>query len=108
MPPPDWSALVGSFVHGVYNITTHGFQEMGHDRITIETLESSLSKDAPELLEDYPDEDLGPCCLIPAWTPNNVPLHTVIGYGGDSPDVITVYSPPDLQQWESDFRTRRN
>lgn len=108
MPPSDWPALLASFAQGVYNVTIHGFQEMGRDQITIDTLESTLGRNAPELLEDYPDDYRGPCCLILAWTPNNVPLHAVIGYGGDSPDVVTVYSPPDLVIWEPDFRTRRN
>ena len=108
MPPPDFSGLMASFERGDYNITNHGFQEMGHDRVTVATLEATLSRDAPEIVEDYPYDERGPCCLILGWTPIGDPLHAVIGYNGDTPDVVTVYSPPDLNIWESDFRTRRN
>ena len=78
-----------------------------HDQVTIAALENTLGGDAPEIVEDYPNHHLGPCCLILAWTPSNVPLHAVVGYRGDIPDVVTVYSPPDSNEWESDFRTRR-
>jgi hypothetical protein len=96
------------FAQGLYSLTVHGFQEMRHDHITVATLEYALGRDAPELLEDYPDRDVGPCCLVLAWSRNNVALHAVVGYGGDYPDIVTVYSPPDLKIWESDFRTRRS
>lgn len=108
MPPPDFTALMASFDEGVYHLTIHGYQEMGHDNITIAALENALGRNAPELIEDYPDDDLGPCCLVLAWFPNNLALHAVIGYGGDYPEIITVYSPPDPNIWEPDFRTRRN
>lgn len=108
MPSRDFSALMAFFTQGVYHITVHGYQEMGHDHVTIATLENALGRDAPELLEDYPDHDLGPCCLVLAWRPNNVALHAVVGYGGDYPDIVTVYSPPDLKIWKPDCRTRRD
>jgi len=105
--PPDLQVLVGHFYRGVYNITTHGYSEMQNDGITVSLLEATLGVDEPEVIEDYPHDQWGPCCLILAWTPTQVPLHAVIGYGGDIPDVITVYSPPDTEVWEEDFRTRR-
>jgi hypothetical protein len=83
MLSPDLSELMDSFARGVYNVTIHGYQEKLHDQITIATLESTLGKDDPEVLENYPDNEQGPCCLVLAWTPKNVPLHAVIGYGGD-------------------------
>ena len=108
MPSLDLSELMEFFTRGDYNITLHGYEEMGHDHITVATLETTLGGDAPELVEDNPNDTRGPCCLVLAWTPNGVAFHALIGYGGDYPDVITVYSPPDLSIWEPDFRTRRN
>lgn len=107
MPPPDFAGLLALFEQGDYHITNHGFQAMGNDHVTVAILEASLGQDAPEIIEDYPDDDRGPCCLILWWTPIGEPLHAVIGYDGDRPDVVTVYSPPDPNIWESDFRTRR-
>lgn len=107
MPPLEWDILIGSFAQGVYNITKHGYEEMGHDHITVQFLEDALGRDAPELIEDYPNDYRGSCCLILAWSQGAVPVHAVVGYNGDLPELITVYSPPDLTIWESDFRTRR-
>lgn len=105
--PPDLQALMGYFGRGVYNITTHGYSEMENEGITVSLLEAALVDDEPEVIEDYPNGERGPCCLVLAWTPTQVPLHAVVGYGGDRPDVVTVYSPPDTEVWEDDFRTRR-
>ena len=74
---PDLQVLSRQFARGVYNISTHGFQEMESDGITISILEASLGQDAPEIIEEYPNHYLGPCCLILAWAPNGEPLHAV-------------------------------
>lgn len=106
--PPDWSTLIVSFAQGEYNITNHGYQAMGNDSVTIQVLEDALGRDAPELIEDYPGDERGPCCLILAWSQGGAPLHAVVGYNGDQHELITVYSPPDPTLWEPDLRTRRN
>jgi len=98
--------LVAFFSLGRYNITKHGFDEMGNDGVTTAYLESVIVDDQPDVIEDYPTDIRGPCCLVLAWDTIGQPLHTVIGYGGALPSVITVYRP-SATRWESDFRTRR-
>ncbi len=68
-----------------------------------EDLEEALCHDAPEIIEDYPDDVRGPACLVLGWADLARPLHVVVGYGdipgADVPvEVCTVYEP-DPRQW---------
>lgn len=104
----DLPSIVESFVNKQYNITKHAWFEMGNDEITVQMLVQALGFDVPEVIEDYPDNERGPCCLILAWTQNGRPIHACVGYGGDKPEVITTYRP-DLNplRWDSDYHSRR-
>ena len=106
MPPPLCVIRQG-FISGWYNITTHGYEEMANDGITVARLEAALGQDEPEIIEDYPNDERGPCCLILAWADPASPIHAVVGYGGDKPDLVTAYGPPNMDRWREDYRTRR-
>ncbi len=54
-----------------------------------------------EVIEDYPDDNPYPSCLV--YGDN---LHTVVGVGDDILFMITAYSP-DGVKWLEDLRTRR-
>lgn len=59
-------------------------------------LEDAICHDLPEVIEDYPDDLLGPACLVLGWLPSARPLHVVLGYGAAQDvviEVITVYEP---------------
>jgi len=61
-----------------------------------------------EVIENYPDDTPYPSCLIFKKVDER-PIHVVVAF--DSEDdfayIITVYEP-SLEEFESDFRTRRN
>jgi hypothetical protein len=76
--------------------------------ITEENVETAICRDAPAIVEDYPDDPRGQSVLVLGWAAPGWPLHVVIGYG-DTPDValdaITVYEP-DPRQWHTNYRVR--
>ena len=106
---PNLQTITAWFARGAYTITTHGSNEMGKDNVSVLELEWCLIDDEPEIIEEYPDDPRGPCCLILAWNQVGRPVHTCVGYGGTRPLVITVYRP-DLEpaRWENGFNTRRD
>ncbi len=60
-----------------------------------------------ELIEDYPDDVRGHSCLLFAYGDKTRPIHLVCSPKDEYLAIITVYLPkPD--QWEHDFRKRRD
>ena len=60
-----------------------------------------------EIVEQYLDDTPFPICLILGNCEVGKPLHIVIGLNaGVLCCMITVYRP-DLDKWESDFKTRK-
>lgn len=67
-----------------------------------------LCEDAPQIIEDYPQDSLGSCCLIWGQTNLNGRIgHVVCGNPPDS-RVITAYFPAETEpeKWEDDYRIR--
>ena len=88
---------------GDYEISLHADEERIADDLTIEQIESALSK--CELLEDYPNDPRGHSCLVLGFTDNDQPVHVVCGKTQQEKLVlITVYIPTE-PKW-SDPRTR--
>ena len=59
-----------------------------------------------EMIEDYPDDQYGPSCLILGFTAKRRPIHVQCSYPSRSVvKVITVYEP-DPEKW-TDFKIRR-
>src|SRR5438105_676580 len=71
--------------------TTHAHAEMEDDDFSAEDVLHALR--SGELLEDYPDEQRGACCLVNGLSQDNRPLHVVCTTGADVLGIITVYEP---------------
>ena len=59
-----------------------------------------------EIIEQYPDDYPYPSCLILGVSIKNKYLHIVIGQHDADLFLITAYFP-DINKWESDFKTRK-
>ena len=104
----DLSFIRRTFEVGAYNISVHGFTEMGNDYITTAALDRAIAFDMPEVIEDFPNNQRGASCLILAWIELDSPIHACIGYAGSHRLIITVYRPNlRPKAWSEDFRTRR-
>lgn len=104
----DLARIRQAFCQRIYQFTTTGGAKMLKLGLTAERIEEVICGDAPEIIDDYPDDTRGAACLILGWTDEARPLHVVVGYGADPDivnDVITVYEP-DPKQWYN-FRVRR-
>ena len=87
--------------------TTTGLPKMLKLGITAEDVENAVCRDDPEIIEDYPEDDRGPACLVLGWADLARPLHIVVGYGTTldvAIELVTVYEP-DRTQWYS-YRVR--
>jgi hypothetical protein len=105
--PLDLNAIVECFRVGRYFITTHGYEELDNDNITIEILEKAIGDDSPVIIEDYPQDRRGASCLISGWFEPNQSIHVVVGVTGDEPVVITAYKPNFRVFYPPDYRRRR-
>ena len=59
-----------------------------------------------DIIEQYPDDYPYPSCLILGMSVKNKFLHVVIGQHDSNLFLITAYFP-DIDKWESDFKTRK-
>jgi hypothetical protein len=103
----DLDRIREAFCQRTYLFTTTGFPKMRKLGLTSQELEDAICRDAPEVLEDYPDDERGPACLVLGWPDLVRPLHVVVGYGGPGVEieVVTVYEP-DRSEWHNS-RVRR-
>jgi hypothetical protein len=59
-----------------------------------------------EMIEDYPADSRGHSCLMMAVTAANRVVHVVCSPKDDYLAIITAYLP-SIEEWNRDFRTRR-
>ena len=59
-----------------------------------------------EMIEDYPEDVRGHSCLMMGRGAGGRPVHVVCALKHDYLAVITAYLP-SVEQWASDWRTRR-
>lgn len=59
-----------------------------------------------EIIEQYPEDDPFPSCLILGLTCDKRPIHIVMSDEGNGSRIITAYIP-DLDKWEEDLKTRK-
>ena len=64
-----------------------------------------LGYDAPEVIEDRPEDARGASCLILAWMADGEPIHVVVAYWAAIPRVVTAYRPSQ-EYFDADFKTR--
>lgn len=87
---------------GEYEISVHAEKERYAEDIMIHDIETAVCNG--EILEDYPDDQRGPSCLILGYSENR-PIHLVCGYTPmEWVRIITVYLPK-LPKWLNE-RTR--
>ena len=60
-----------------------------------------------EIIEFYKDDYPYPSALILGFKENKTGIHVVCAVGNDMLWMITAYYP-DINQWSSDFKKRRN
>lgn len=87
-----------------FRFTVHGAKEATADDFSVDEIRDAIMSESAEIVEDYPNEPRGPCCLILGWTRAGRPLHAVISYPLNVA-IITVYEPTS-DRW-LDPRTRR-
>ena len=100
------SALRPAINHGDYLWKKHCLVRLAERNISQdEALEVILDG---EVIEDYPDDEPYPSCLMFKEV-NGRPLHLVVALDLDDnfAYVITVYEP-SLDEFKPDYRTRRN
>jgi hypothetical protein len=95
------------FRTGNYSITTHGYEELDNDGITIEKLEYAIGNDDPEIIEIYPDDPRGESCLVIGWFEPDLPIHVCLGMSVAKPEIITAYRPSSIKFRPPDFKKRR-
>ena len=89
--------------HEHYEISFHAEKERYAEDITIYDLETAIFNG--EILEDYPEDQRGPSCLILGYSQDR-PIHIVCGYTpAQWIRIITVYLPMP-PKWIDD-KTRR-
>jgi hypothetical protein len=59
-----------------------------------------------EIIEQYPEDTPYPSCLISGTCLNGKSLHTVIGLNKDILCCVVTAYRPDLEKWETDYKTR--
>jgi hypothetical protein len=72
-------------------------------------MDKAICDDAPKIVDDYPEDPRGPCCLVAGMIDLARPLHVVVGYVNEPDlssdeeepyfDVITVYEPEGNRQY---------
>ena len=79
-------------------ITNHARQEADNDNLRLD--EICWSVNHGEVIENYPDDQPFPSCLIVGMAPNNDPIHSVWAYNSQKQIaiLITVYRP-DPDKW---------
>lgn len=59
-----------------------------------------------EIIRQYEDDKPFPSCLLLGMAVDNKYIHVVVASDGISIYIITAYYP-NLDEWESDFKTRK-
>lgn len=93
-----------AFRDGSYVITHHYLTRLLERGINLQDLGDGMRDGAPEVIEDYPDHHISPCCLILCQGPSGTWYHLLASYG-QVVHLITLYEP-DPTEWSEDFRRR--
>ena len=97
-------AIVTAFRDGGYTTTQHAVDQSFSRTLDLEDVEDGMREGTPEIIEDHPQDQRGPSCLILVRGPSGIAYHLVCSH---APDVrlITVYRP-DADRWSGDLRRR--
>ena len=72
-------------------LTRHGLEEALAEEISVDDIREAVVNGM--ILEDYPEHQRGPCCLMYGRTMNGRNLHVVVTKDTTPVVVITVYEP---------------
>ncbi len=97
--------IVESIKKRKVRITDHADEEACNDRLSFDEIFSSVL--VGEIIEQYPDDEPYPSCLIYGKNIRDEPIHSVWAYNREteSAALVTVYRP-DPERWV-DWRIRR-
>ncbi len=97
------SDIQTKITEGFFEFSKHAVDQSILRHITVEEIRQAFSNG--EIIEDYPDDNRGPSCLILGITKLGRPIHIQCSYPSRPIiKIITVYEP-DLNQWvENKFR----
>ena len=85
-------------------VTQHILMRCQQRNITYEEIKEVIRNG--DIIEEYPDDYPYPSCLILGMTIKGRRIHVVAGIGEDSLWLITAYEP-NPEQWDSEFRIRK-
>lgn len=97
--------LKAAIAAGRYYLGPHAGLRQWERDLSTDKLEEAFGADAPEIVEDYPDDPRGHSVLLLGMTEEGQLLHLVCKVT-DPVFAITCYEPdPDV--WYPDFKRRR-
>ena len=85
-------------------ITLHAARRLEQRGISINDVIACIMNG--EIIEQYPDDYPYPSCLILGYAISQTYLHVVVGSNMTTLWIVTAYYP-DLNNWESDYKTRK-
>lgn len=89
---------------GAHKLTIHAFERCVERDISPNEIRDAIL--SGEVIEDYPEDKYGPCCLIYGITQEGKILHVQCSV--DPVWIITAYDPTLYpEEWEGDFKRRR-
>jgi hypothetical protein len=86
-------------------VTVHAHQEMVEESIQLDDVLCVLQR--ASVIENYPDHQRGPCCLVYGHGTDGNDIHVVCTTSHEFAIIITVYEPK-LPKWESPFTRRKS
>lgn len=85
-------------------VTIHGHQEMVEENITYDSVREAIINGI--IIENYPEHQRGPCCLLCGKTHFGRYLHVVCTTSLEIAIIITVYKPKP-PKWITPFQRRK-
>lgn len=85
------AVIQGQVAAGEWRVSVHARREMKAEAITLGELREAIA--AGQVIENYPDAQRGPCCLLYGTTTAGRPLHLVCTTARTPVVIITVYVP---------------
>lgn len=88
-----------------FRISIHARTEMDDEHISTGEVMDCLME--PRILENYPDHQRGPCCLVYGESTRGRELHVVCTTQGETLIVITTYEPR-MPWWRNSTERNRS
>jgi len=85
----------------------HALRQMARPERMISVAEIRRVVERGDVVENYPEDVRGHSCLLLGQGDDNRAIHVVCSPKDDYLAIITAYLP-SLDEWENNFRTRKN